>query len=60
MPIYVYECKRCSGRFEKLLPIAERNEAQECPQCKEPKTERVIGVTFGLSFGKGFHNTGGY
>ena len=59
MPIYVFVCKGCSVQTEIILPLSRRDEAPDCPTCGK-KTERDTAQPFGVTFGKGFHDTGGY
>lgn len=42
MPIYDYSCAKCGHRFEKLVPLADRNENQECPMCKSEFGKHII------------------
>lgn len=35
MPNYDYLCPECEIYFEKMVPLAERQELQECPKCNE-------------------------
>jgi len=42
MPMYEFECE-CGHREERMLLIAERNEAQECPECGQPMA-RIVGA----------------
>ncbi len=39
MPIYEYECRGCSERFEVLQGAGEGSESVSCPKCdaKDPK-----------------------
>jgi putative FmdB family regulatory protein len=41
MPIYEYRCATCGGRFEALLPPAERARAR-CPRCGAARVERLL------------------
>jgi len=41
MPTYAFECPQCEEAFEKILPLAEYNDPQECPACGE-EARRVI------------------
>jgi len=48
MPVYEYECKECSNRFEKIQPITA-DPLKECPNCGENALRRVfqpVGVIF--------------
>ncbi|NLN75467.1 MAG: zinc ribbon domain-containing protein [Armatimonadetes bacterium] len=41
MPVYEFECSRCSGRFELLIGINRIHEAK-CPTCGSSKINRLI------------------
>ncbi len=41
MPLYVYECVDCKLRFDKLRPVAVRDEPIGCPDCGG-HTKRVL------------------
>lgn len=43
MPIYEYICPVDGSRFEKILPISQSDESQECPKCGQ-ESERVDSV----------------
>ena len=48
MPVYEYECKECSNRFEKVQPITA-DPLKECPVCGKSALRRVfhpVGVIF--------------
>ena len=38
---YDYLCQECGIYFEKKIPMAERTEIQECPECGEKAGSRV-------------------
>ena len=40
MPIYEYECRHCSHRFEFLLLPSSKTPA--CPECKGQELERLF------------------
>ncbi|MDX5300313.1 MAG: zinc ribbon domain-containing protein [Gammaproteobacteria bacterium] len=40
MPVYDFVCPDC-GPFEALLPSAERDQPQHCPQCAAPLQRRI-------------------
>ena len=42
MPFYQYSCAACTHEFEKSLKIAERDEAQVCPECNSGETVRGV------------------
>ncbi|HAT47032.1 MAG TPA: hypothetical protein DEV72_19565 [Ktedonobacter sp.] len=33
MPIYVYQCKHCEERFERLVPMSSNSVTTTCPNC---------------------------
>jgi len=33
MPLYDYECHKCTHRFDKLLSLSEYKTTQSCPEC---------------------------
>ena len=33
MPIYVYRCDRCEGRFERLVQMSANSATATCPSC---------------------------
>lgn len=33
MPNYEFRCSKCQETFEKNVPIAERRQLQDCPEC---------------------------
>ncbi|HMU40942.1 MAG TPA: zinc ribbon domain-containing protein [Pseudomonadota bacterium] len=41
MPTYDYECQACGHTFEVSQRITEKS-LTDCPQCKEPKLQRLI------------------
>ena len=57
MPLYEYQCERCKGQWETVLPIAARDTpcAAPCPQCKKRKCVRrgVSVCTMGVDATKG-------
>lgn len=56
MPIYEYECKNCSNRFEKLQPITA-DPIKICPECGEEKVRRVIQPVGVIFKGSGWYIT---
>ncbi|HSJ26185.1 MAG TPA: zinc ribbon domain-containing protein [Longimicrobiales bacterium] len=44
MPLYEYNCRACSARFELLRPASERLTAPACPACGEALTSLVLSV----------------
>lgn len=57
MPVYEYQCEKCKGQWETVLPISQRDTplAQPCPQCKKRKCVRrgVSVCTMGVDATKG-------
>lgn len=54
MPIFEYECKKCSHEFEKL--VLKSSEEISCPKCKSKKVERLMSA-FAFSVGGKFKST---
>lgn len=50
MPTYEYSCTACNHEFEVVLRMADYDQPQDCPECKEgPARMRIsggIGVIF--------------
>ena len=44
MPIYEYQCSKCSRRFEMIHGASARDLKIICPHCGDPKTQRVISL----------------
>lgn len=42
MPIYEYQCGKCSHRFEIIQPMGEKETPPLCPRCGNQRTERLI------------------
>ena len=42
MPIYEYECRACSHRFEAI--VRPNDSAPACPACKSADLERLISL----------------
>lgn len=42
MPIYEYECRKCSEKFEVIQKASDTNEGLSCPKCQADKPERVL------------------
>jgi putative FmdB family regulatory protein len=40
MPIYEFECEKCGGRFEELVPSG--TEHQPCSRCGSTQTRRLF------------------
>lgn len=50
MPLYEYQCKECSGKFEALVSYKNADNHVECPHCNSKETERQLS-TFSASVG---------
>lgn len=48
MPIYDYKCENCNLIFEKIVPIAERDNKRVCPECGGTCSHIVSPVNFSL------------
>ena len=47
MPTYVYRCVKCGEEFEKIMTVAEREQARPaCPACKSRQVKQVLGSFF--------------
>lgn len=55
MPVYEYECERCSLRFELKKRFGENSEA-ECPKC-QGKARRIFSPVPIIFKGSGFYVT---
>lgn len=55
MPIYEYECKMCSSRFELRRPFGDGS-GVDCPQC-QGETRRIFSAVPVLFKGPGFYVT---
>ncbi len=42
MPIYLYRCRRCGHRFERLRAMNENDRELSCPECGERGPEKVM------------------
>lgn len=59
MPLYEYQCKDCSARFERLRPAAKSDDA-ECSSCGSSHTRRLLSRFAAHSKGDGgSHAIGG-
>lgn len=57
VPTYDYECQACGHRFE-LFQSMSAKVRRKCPECEEPKLQRLIGPGAGFLFkGDGFYIT---
>jgi putative FmdB family regulatory protein len=46
MPVYEYQCAKCSTKFEKLSKsfATDKSASPECPKCGSKKNQRVMSV----------------
>jgi putative FmdB family regulatory protein len=57
MPTYEYKCNSCHHKFEEFQSMADPP-LVNCPHCKQPALERMVGSGIGLHFkGSGFYLT---
>jgi len=57
MPTYRYECANCGYSFELFQSMTARKK-RKCPECAQPKLDRLIGSGGGVIFkGSGFYET---
>jgi putative FmdB family regulatory protein len=42
MPLYDYECRKCSHVFEVFLKTSEEDETLTCPECQAEKPKRLV------------------
>lgn len=42
MPLYEYLCRDCGRPFEKMVRMAEKEQAPTCPSCGSPDTRKQI------------------
>ena len=57
MPTYDYLCAGCGHRFEAFHSMTAES-LRKCPECKQPKLDRLIGAGAGVIFkGSGFYQT---
>lgn len=48
MPMYEYVCTGCKQKFDRLLPMAQRDEEQVCPMCGATAVRNAI-TAFGCA-----------
>jgi putative FmdB family regulatory protein len=57
VPTYDYRCANCGHQFEHFQSMSS-NKLRKCPECAQPKLERLIGGGAGVIFkGGGFYET---
>lgn len=44
MPIYEYECIKCSEKFELRRSMADSDSEIKCPKCGDEHTQKVFSV----------------
>jgi putative FmdB family regulatory protein len=44
VPIYEYQCSKCSHRFETIQGISDKALKITCPKCGDTQPERVISL----------------
>lgn len=52
MPIYEYQCSKCSHQFEMIHGASDRELKIICPKCGDSKPQRVVS-TFSCGGSKG-------
>jgi len=56
MPIYEYQCKACSHRFDTLQKISE-SPLKVCPECNEPELKKLVSAPSFRLKGSGWYET---
>jgi putative FmdB family regulatory protein len=49
MPIYEYECEKCSDKFEYFLRWGADEKKVKCPKCGAENPKRVVSLFAGKS-----------
>ncbi len=44
MPIYEFRCRKCEHTFETLASMNEDGSGLNCPECGEPKPEKLLSI----------------
>ncbi len=44
MPIYEFRCRKCRHKFETLASMNEDGSGLNCPECGEPKPEKLLSI----------------
>ncbi|MBU2262730.1 MAG: zinc ribbon domain-containing protein [Proteobacteria bacterium] len=47
MPIYEFRCRKCKHLFEVLFRSHDEKAAVACPECKSPRTQRMMSAFSG-------------
>ena len=42
MPIYEYQCSKCSEHFEKIVGLFSKGGKVTCPKCGDPNPQRIV------------------
>jgi len=42
MPMYEYKCTTCDGVSERIVPLRDRTNTNECPDCSTKTAEFII------------------
>jgi len=42
MPIYEYQCSKCSHRFEMIHGVDDKDLKIICPQCRDTQPQKLI------------------
>lgn len=48
MPTYAFKCMSCENEFDRILPLAEHDAPQACPECEVGPAKRVLSSTVGF------------
>jgi len=54
MPTYAYHCDDCDLGFERLLPIRQYDDPQDCPDCGKGPANKVVTMTNFILKGDGW------
>lgn len=41
MPLYAYQCDKCTNKFDLIFPLREWNIKPDCPDCGGPATKLI-------------------
>lgn len=44
MPIYEFRCRKCDHQFETITSVNEDGSGLKCPECGEPKPEKLLSI----------------
>ncbi|MBD3184271.1 zinc ribbon domain-containing protein [Candidatus Poribacteria bacterium] len=55
MPVYEFHCINCNKRFEELCRSFSEADSVSCPECENPKVERLMSV-FAMASGSARNN----